>query len=87
MADAESPPAAHAVAAGPALEMPAMMDIEASGLDADSYPIEIGYVLPDGQAHCTLIRPAPRLDLLGSAGRAHPQDHVADGPQAWPVGR
>jgi hypothetical protein len=36
-----------------------MIDIEASGFGADSYPIEIGYVLPNGQAHCTLIRPAP----------------------------
>ena len=36
-----------------------MIDIEASGFGADSYPIEIGYVLPDGQSHCTLIRPAP----------------------------
>lgn len=35
------------------------MDIEASGIGAGSYPIEVGFVLPDGQACCTLIRPAP----------------------------
>lgn len=25
-----------------------------------SHPIEVGYALPNGQAYCTLIRPAPR---------------------------
>jgi hypothetical protein len=48
--------------------------MEASGFGRDSYPIEIGYVLPDGTAFCTLIRPdaawthwdpaAQRLHLL-----------------------
>jgi hypothetical protein len=38
---------------------PAVMDIEASGFGQDSYPIEIGFVLPDGQTFCSLIRPAP----------------------------
>lgn len=41
------------------LEPPAILDIEASGFGRDSYPIEIGYVLPDGTAWCTLIRPEP----------------------------
>jgi hypothetical protein len=36
-----------------------MLDIEASGFGRNSYPIEVGYVLPDGQAFCTLIRPEP----------------------------
>lgn len=36
---------------------PVVLDIEASGLGRGSYPIEIGYVLPDGSAHCFLIRP------------------------------
>ena len=44
---------------GPAPEPPAVLDIEASGFGSDSYPIEIGYVLPDGQSYCSLIRPAP----------------------------
>ncbi len=35
-----------------------VLDIEASGFGRNSYPIEIGYVLPDGRARCTLIRPA-----------------------------
>jgi len=38
---------------------PAFLDIEASGFGRDSYPIEIGFVLPDGEAWCTLVRPEP----------------------------
>jgi hypothetical protein len=49
-----SPPAA-----APAPDAPAVLDIEASGFGRDSYPVEIGFVLPDGQTWCTLIRPAP----------------------------
>lgn len=37
----------------------AVIDIEASGFGRHGYPIEIGYVLPDGRAWCTLVRPAP----------------------------
>lgn len=37
--------------------MPIVLDIEASGLGRGSYPIEIGYVLADGQSHCFLIKP------------------------------
>lgn len=39
--------------------LPCVIDVEASGFGRRSYPIEVGYVLPDGQAHCTLIRPLP----------------------------
>lgn len=39
--------------------LPAILDMEASGFGRDSYPIEVGYVLPDGRSRCTLIRPAP----------------------------
>jgi hypothetical protein len=34
------------------------MDIEASGFGRRSYPIEVGYVLPDGRAACMLVCPA-----------------------------
>ena len=34
-----------------------VLDIEASGFGRGSYPIEIGFVLPSGQAYCTLIQP------------------------------
>lgn len=40
------------------LPPPAVLDVEASGFGRDSYPIEIGYVLPDGRSFCTLVRPA-----------------------------
>jgi hypothetical protein len=42
-----------------ALLAPAVMDIEASGFGQDSYPIEVGFVLPNGETFCSLIRPAP----------------------------
>lgn len=46
-------------ASDPAPDAPAVLDIEASGFGRDSYPIEIGLVLPDGQSYCSLIRPIP----------------------------
>ena len=36
-----------------------VIDIEASGFGARSYPIEVGFVRPDGRAFCTLVRPQP----------------------------
>lgn len=38
--------------------LPAILDIEASGFGSASYPIEIGFVLPDGSSYCSLILPA-----------------------------
>ncbi len=38
---------------------PAILDIEASGFGADSYPIEVGLVKADGQRYCRLIQPLP----------------------------
>jgi hypothetical protein len=43
----------------PADTAPAVLDIEASGFGRDSYPVEVGFVLADGQTYCSLIRPAP----------------------------
>lgn len=40
-------------------DLPAVLDMEASGFGRDSYPIEVGYVLPDGESFCTLVCPAP----------------------------
>jgi len=37
--------------------LPCVIDVEASGFGHRSYPIEVGYVLADGQAYCTLIQP------------------------------
>jgi hypothetical protein len=42
-----------------AQDAPAILDMEASGFGKASYPIEVGYALPDGQTYCTLIQPAP----------------------------
>lgn len=38
-------------------DVPAVLDVEASGFGRQSYPIEIGFVLPDGRAHCRLVAP------------------------------
>lgn len=38
---------------------PCIIDVEASGFGAGSYPIEVGAVLSDGQAYCSLIHPEP----------------------------
>ena len=38
---------------------PAVLDMEASGFGRHSYPIEVGFALPDGSTFCTLIRPEP----------------------------
>ena len=38
---------------------PPIIDVEASGFGAASYPIEVGLVLGDGQSFCSLITPAP----------------------------
>lgn len=52
--------------------LPCVIDVEASGFGRGSYPIEVGYVLPDGQAHCTLIRPLPEWTHWdGGAANTH----------------
>jgi DNA polymerase III epsilon subunit-like protein len=38
--------------------LPVVIDVEASGFGAGSYPIEVGVVLSDGSPHCYLIAPA-----------------------------
>ncbi len=38
---------------------PCVIDIEASGFGPDSYPIEIGVALGNGEKYCSLISPAP----------------------------
>jgi hypothetical protein len=42
---------------GAAAKDVAVMDIEASGFGRESYPIEIGIVLPDGTRYQSLVRP------------------------------
>ena len=38
--------------------VPAIIDFEASGFGRGSYPIEVGFVLPEGGSYCSLILPA-----------------------------
>ena len=40
------------------IKNPLIIDIEASGFGATSYPIEVGIALEDDQKYCTLIKPA-----------------------------
>ncbi len=47
----------QAALASTALKLPTVLDVEASGFGRNSYPIEVGFVLPDGHTFCTLIRP------------------------------
>ena len=41
------------------IDLPPILDVEASGFGRNSYPIEVGCVLPDGSSYCSLIKPAP----------------------------
>lgn len=41
------------------LKTPNIIDVEASGFGAGSYPIEVGVALASGEKYCSLIRPAP----------------------------
>jgi hypothetical protein len=49
--------------------IPAILDIEASGLGRGSYPVEIGYVLGDGGGDCMIIRPEPDWTRWDSAAQ------------------
>lgn len=44
----------------PLTSAPTVIDVEASGFGTGSYPIEIGFVLPDGHSYCTLVKPEPQ---------------------------
>ena len=41
---------------------PYIIDLEASGLASNSYPIEVGLALAPGQRYCTLIKPLDSWD-------------------------
>ena len=59
-------------AAAPPDALHCVIDIEASGFGRGSYPIEIGFVLPDGSAMCTLVQPlADWTHWDGRAQRLH----------------
>ena len=48
---------APAPAENATISLPTVLDVEASGFGRNSYPIEVGFALPDGHTFCTLIRP------------------------------
>lgn len=52
-------PSAQSDVVGRLAGLPVVIDVEASGFGAGSYPIEVGIALPDGATRCYLIRPAP----------------------------
>lgn len=41
------------------MQLPAVLDVEASGFGRGSYPIEVGFVETGGGLFCSLVRPAP----------------------------
>lgn len=55
--------------------VPTVLDVEASGFGAGSYPIEVGFVLPDGRPHCCLIQ--PDSSWRGWDDRAEAVHHVS----------
>ncbi len=45
------------------IDLPTVIDVEASGFGAGSYPIEVGVAFPDGRSWCCLIRPEPGSNI------------------------
>lgn len=43
----------------PEPQLPAILDVEASGFGAEGYPIEVGVALAPGERHSLLLRPEP----------------------------
>jgi len=41
------------------IDLPAILDVEASGFGRGSYPIEVGFIEPQGRTFCSLIQPEP----------------------------
>ncbi len=47
--------------------LPNIIDLEASGFGKHSYPIEVGYILGNGDSFCSLIKPAEGWDRWDDA--------------------
>ena len=73
------------------MTLPVIIDIEASGFGKGSYPIEVGYYMPGGNAYCTLIRPEPgwvHWDTSAEAVHGIAREHlVSHGKSALDVCR
>ncbi|WP_250884031.1 hypothetical protein [Glaciecola sp. XM2] len=50
--------------------LPAILDVEASGFGADSFPIEVGVVMPDGRRFCKLIKPFAQWQFWDKAAES-----------------
>ncbi|WP_051301769.1 hypothetical protein [Sedimenticola selenatireducens] len=50
--------------------LPIIIDIEASGFGRDSYPIEVGVILPDRQCFCRIIKPAAHWTFWDKSAEA-----------------
>jgi len=54
------------------MELPIIIDIEASGLGRGTYPIEIGFITDTGSTGCTLIKPINKwIDWHSDAEALH----------------
>ena len=50
--------------------VPAILDIEESGFGKESYPIEVGFVLPDQTKHCYIIQPVAHWTFWDESAEA-----------------
>jgi len=64
------------------MEVPAIIDLEASGFGRGSYPIEVGVALADGSVHALLIKPADswnhwdeKAEAIHGISREHLMEH------------
>lgn len=77
-----------------------VIDVEASGFGRNSYPVEVGVAMPDGDTQCMIIRPEPEWQHWDSSAQklhgldrktllAHGQDVkvVARALNSWLGGR
>jgi len=63
------------------MDLPAIIDLEASGFGRGSYPIEVGVRMQDGSVHAILIKPAQGWDHWDeSAENIHgiSREHLAE---------
>jgi hypothetical protein len=52
------------------MQLPPILDIEASGFGRGSYPIEVGLVMADGGLFCSLVLPEPDWQHWDAAAEA-----------------
>jgi hypothetical protein len=59
------------------MHVPPILDVEASGFGRGSYPVEVGYVLDDGDSQCMLVRPASDWNHWSPAAERLQKEQVA----------